>query len=76
LSDMNQGMVLVGFLVMIVCQDLVAFKALKKNAREGVLCAVVPGYLLIYGSREENRDIKPLIGWLIGMVIFLMGFTR
>jgi len=35
-----------------------------------------PGYLLFYGSREENRQVKPLIGWLAGMGLLLMGLVR
>ena len=37
---------------------------------------MIPGYLLIYGSREENRQVKPLIGWMLGMAILIMGFMR
>ena len=74
-GNMNSNMVLGGFLIMLVCQDIVAMKALKKSMREGMLCAMLPGYLLYYGSRDENRQVKPLIGWLVGMGILLMGFV-
>ena len=76
MGDMNSNLVLVGFLIMLVCQDIVAVKAFKKNVTEGILCLMIPGYLLVYGSREENRQVKPLIGWLVGMAILLMGFMR
>jgi hypothetical protein len=76
LGEMNTNMVLVGFLVMLVCQDIVAIKAFKKSVRDGLLCAIIPGYLLLYGSRDENRQMKPLIGWMVGLVILLMGFMR
>ena len=76
MGDMHSNMVLGGFLVMLICQDIVAIKAFKKNVREGMLCAMIPGYLLIYGSREENRQVKPLIGWLAGMGLLLMGLVR
>jgi hypothetical protein len=76
LGDMNANMVLGGFLVMLVCQDIVAFKAIKKNLQEAMLCAMIPGYLLFYASREENRQVKPLIGWVAGLGILLMGFVR
>ena len=76
MGEMNTNMVLIGFLVMLVCQDLVALKAFKKSVREGLLCAIIPGYLLLYNSRDENRHMKPLIGWLVGLVILLMGFMR
>ena len=73
---MSANMVLVGFLIMLICQDIVAVKAFKKSVVEGILCLMIPGYLLIYGSREENRQVKPLIGWGIGMALLLMGFVR
>lgn len=76
MGNMDSNMVLGGFLIMLVCQDIVAMKALKKSMREGILCAMLPGYLLYYGSRDENRQVKPLIGWLVGMAILLMGFVR
>jgi len=73
---MSSNMVLGGFLIMLVCQDIVAIKAFKKSMREGILCAMLPGYLLYYGSRDETRQVKPLIGWLVGMGTLLMGFVR
>lgn len=76
MGDTNTNMILLGFLIMLICQDIVAVKAFKKSAKEGILCAMIPGYLLIYGSREDNRQVKPLIGWLAGMAILLMGFVR
>lgn len=72
----NSNIILVGFLVMLVCQDIVAIKAFKKSVRDGLLCAIIPGYLLLYGSRDENRQMKPLIGWMVGLVILLTGFMR
>ncbi|MEW6333393.1 MAG: hypothetical protein AB1558_03935 [Thermodesulfobacteriota bacterium] len=73
---MNTNMVLIGFLIMLVCQDIVAIRAFRKNVREGLLCAMIPGYLLFYASRDENRQTKPLIGWFIGLVILLTGLMR
>ena len=52
---MNSNMVLGGFLIMLICQDIVAVKAFKKSIREGMLCAMIPGYILFYASREESR---------------------
>jgi hypothetical protein len=73
---MNSNMILGGFLIILICQDIVAIKAFKKSYREGMLCAMVPGYILLYASREETRQVKPLIGWLVGFGIVLMGFMR
>lgn len=62
---------------MLICQDIVAMKAFKnQKSKEGILSALIPGYLLIYGSRVESRQVKPLAGWLIGMGILLMGIMH
>jgi hypothetical protein len=76
MGNMNSNLILAGFLVMLICQDIVAIKAFKKSAREGMLCAMIPGYLLYYGSRDETRQVKPLIGWLVGLVLVLMNIMR
>ena len=76
MSDMNANMVLVGFLIILVCQDIVDVKAFKRSVRDGLLCAIVPGYILLYASREESRQVKPLIGWLAGLGILLVGLVR
>ena len=76
MSDMHSNMILVGFLIMLVCQDVVAVKAFKRSVRDGILCAIVPGYILFYASRGESRQIKPLIGWLAGFGILLAGWVR
>ncbi len=73
MGEMNSSLVLIGFLIILICQDIVAIKAFKRSAREGLLCAVLPGYALYYGSREETRQVKPVIGWLAGLGIILLG---
>lgn len=73
---MNANLVLGGFLIMLVCQDVVAIRAFRRSVRDGLLCAVVPAYILIYASRGESRQVKPLIGWLAGLAIFLTGLVR
>jgi len=74
LGDMNSNMVLGGFLIMLICQDIVAFKAFRRGYREGMLCAMIPGYILYYATRDVTRQVKPVIGWLVGFGVILMGF--
>ena len=76
LGDVNSNMVLGGFLIILICQDIVAFKAFRKSYREGMLCAMVPGYILYYATRKETRQVNPVIGWLVGLGIILMAFMR
>jgi len=77
LGDTNTNLILLGFLVMLICQDIVAVRAMKKNTREGILCAMIPGYILIYANREGTSQFaKPLIGWLVGAGLIAMGFLR
>ncbi len=76
-GNVNSNMVLVGFLAMLICQDIVAIKAIKKNVRDGILCAMIPGYILFYANREgAGQFAKPLIGWLVGLGLILMSFMR
>ncbi len=78
-GDMNSNLILGGFLLMLICQDIVAIKAIKikQNMREGILCAMIPGYILFYANREgASQYAKPLIGWLAGAGLILMGFMR
>jgi hypothetical protein len=76
-GNLNSNMVLGGFLVMLICQDIVAIKAIKKSMREGMLCAMIPGYILFYANREgASQHAKPLIGWLVGLGLILMSFIR
>ena len=76
MGDMNANMILVGFLIILVCQDIVAVKAFKRSVRDGMLCAIVPWYILLYASRVETRQVKPLIGWLAGLLVLLTGLVR
>jgi len=74
---MNSNLILGGFLLMLICQDIVALKAIRKNMRDGILCAMIPGYILFYANREgASQFAKPLIGWLIGAGLLLMGIMR
>ena len=77
MGDMNSNLILGGFLLMLICQDIVAIKAIKKNTRGGILCAMIPGYILFYANREgASQYAKPLIGWLAGLGLILMSFMR
>lgn len=72
---MNTTWTLLGFLIMLICQDIVAVRAMPKSRREGILCAMIPGYLLIHASREgTSQYTKPLIGWFVGLGLVGMGF--
>lgn len=74
---MGSNLVLLGFLIMLICQDIVAVKALKKNMRDGILCAMLPGYILYYANREgASQFTKPVIGWLAGLGLILMSVLR
>ena len=76
MGDMNSNMVLVGFLIMLICQDIVAVKAFKKSAREGMLCAMIPGYLL-YLCQPGGDAAGQAPDRLAGRAgIILMGFMR
>ncbi|MHB8772349.1 MAG: hypothetical protein ACYC7J_15250 [Syntrophales bacterium] len=77
MGDTNTMMILGGFLLILICQDIVAVQAIRKNTREGILCAMIPGYILYYANREgASRYAKPLVGWLVGLGLIVMGLMR
>ncbi len=77
MGDTNTMMILGGFLLTLICQDIVAVQAIRKNTREGILCAMIPGYILYYVGREgASRYAKPLVGWLVGLGLIVMGLMR
>lgn len=77
MGDTNSNLILGGFLLTLICQDIVAIKAIRKSTREGILCAMIPGYILYYVNREgASQHAKPLIGWLVGVGLILAGLMR
>ena len=63
-----------GFLTAIACQLYIAYLAFQKEFIQGLLCFIIPGYLLAWaGWREETRKPKVLLIWGGGIVLIILG---
>jgi hypothetical protein len=39
----------------------------------GVLCFIVPAYILFWAKRQETRQINALLAWGFGVLMFIIG---
>ena len=63
-----------GFLTAISCQLYIAYLAFQKEFLQGLLCFIVPGYLLAWAAwREETRQPKVLFIWGGSIVLIILG---
>ena len=47
--------------------------AFKRKAIEGILCFIVPAYVLYWVMRQETRRTKVLLTWAGGLVALIIG---
>jgi hypothetical protein len=69
LGEMNANMVLLGFLIIIICRDIVAVTAFKRSVRKGILCACCSRvHSLSCKLRRVTTDeaLDRLAGWSRG----------
>ena len=62
-----------GLLLAIVCQLYIAVLAFRRKFIEGLLCFVVPAYILFWAKREKTRQPTVLLLWGLGIVAFIAG---
>jgi hypothetical protein len=62
-----------GFLVAIICQLYIAVLAFRRKSIEGLLCFVVPAYILFWAKREQTRQPAVLLIWALGIVVSIAG---
>jgi hypothetical protein len=62
-----------GFLLTIGCQLYIAVLAFRRKFIEGLLCCVVPAYILFWAKREKTRQATVLFMWGLGIVVFIAG---
>lgn len=62
-----------GFLVAVISQIYIIVLAFRKKIIDGILCFVVPAYILYWAMRQETRQTKVLITWSAGLVAFIVG---
>lgn len=62
-----------GFLVAVICQMYIVVLAFRKKVIDGILCFVVPAYILYWAMRQETRQTKVLLTWSAGLVALIAG---
>jgi hypothetical protein len=62
-----------GFLLAIICQLYIAVLAFRRKFIDGLLCFVVPAYILFWAKREQTRQPTVLLLWGLGIVAFIAG---
>jgi len=73
MSTFAVSLVIIGFLACLLAQVLVAIGAFRDSPVIGLLCFIVPGYLLFYAIREKERKPGPLACWTFGFALVIIG---
>ena len=69
------SLVIGGFVTAFLAQISVAASAFRNSVANGLLCFIIPGYLLFYAVREKERNPRPLVYWGAGVVLVIIGIT-
>ena len=70
---MGSLLLLGGFLLSIVSQVLISIKAFKRTFIEGILCILLPGYVIFCARRQETRQLAALVLWGSGIILLIIG---
>jgi hypothetical protein len=62
-----------GFFVAFGFQMYIVVLAFRRRVLEGLLCFIVPAYVLFWAMRAETRRPKALLAWLGGLVAIVIG---
>ena len=73
METMGKLLLFGGFLVALICQMYVVVLAFRKKVIDGILCLVVPAYILYWAMRQDTRQAKVLMAWAAGLVALIIG---
>jgi hypothetical protein len=62
-----------GGLVAFGAQIYIIVLAFKRKAIEGILCFIIPAYVLYWAMRQKTRKTKVLLTWAGGLVALIIG---
>ncbi len=62
-----------GLIVAIVSQLYIVILAFRRKIIQGLLCLIIPAYVLVFAMREETRHLKVLGMWGLGLIAFIIG---
>ncbi|MDZ7957230.1 MAG: hypothetical protein RMY34_04895 [Aulosira sp. DedQUE10] len=67
--------VLIGWVITIVAQLYIVVKAFRVSPIKGVLCLLMPGYILFFVTTRRTRQTKALMFWVVGLLLFIVGLV-
>jgi hypothetical protein len=62
-----------GLAIALTAQFYIVVLALRRSLIEGVLCFIVPAYILFWAKRQETRQFNVLLMWGLGVLMFIVG---
>lgn len=72
-EDLGRALFLAGMGIAAICQLAIVVSAFRTRWLQGVLCLLVPAYILFYARRPETRGSRKLPAWAIEMGLTLAG---
>lgn len=73
LARIGQLAMLLGFLVSFAAQVVAFIKIVKHSIGHAALALLIPGFLLYYVWRSEDRMSSVLRAWAAGIAAFVLG---
>ncbi len=70
---LGQASMWIGLPMALVAQIVAFFRIAKKDAAKALLAAIIPGYVLYYVWRSEDKMPGLLRVWIAGGVMFVVG---
>ena len=62
-----------GMAVAFISQLYIVVLAFRQSFMQGVLCFIVPAYILLWAKRQETRHVNVLTMWGLGVLAFIVG---
>jgi len=75
MAKLAQFMILAGLITSFSAQVYILVQAFRYSALDGLLCLVLPGYIIYYARRKRTRQTKPLLVWIGGLLFFIVGLV-
>ncbi|WP_155834610.1 hypothetical protein [Leptolyngbya sp. PCC 6406] len=64
-----------GWLTAAIAQIYMVIQAFRHSFMKGLLCLIIPGYVLIHATKRETKESKALICWVVGLLALVFGLV-
>lgn len=75
MNTLASYMVLIGWIAAFAAQIYIMIRAFRHSIVKGLLCLIIPGYVLVYATKRETREAKALTCWGVGLLTFIVGLV-